>query len=107
MQERHAVGVHPESRAGLNRNRGLNENYARELMELHTLGAGGGYTQDDVHALARILTGWTVNLPGGEGFRFAERRHDSGSKLFMGRTYQNEGVKEGEDGAPRCVGALA
>ena len=77
--------------------KGLNENYARELMELHTLGAGGGYTQGDVHALARILTGWTVNLPGGEGFRFAERRHDSGTKLFMGRTYQNDGVKEGED----------
>lgn len=77
--------------------RGLNENYARELMELHTLGVGGGYTQNDVHELARILTGWTVNLPAGEGFRFAERRHDKGSKLLMGRTYLNEGMKEGED----------
>ena len=78
-------------------NRGLNENYARELMELHTLGAGGGYTQGDVNALARILTGWSVNLPGGEGFRFAAQRHDSGAKLFMGQTYQNGGVQEGED----------
>ena len=80
-----------------NSNRGLNENYARELMELHTLGVGGGYTQGDVHELARILTGWTVNLPGGEGFRFAARRHDGGSKRFMGQTYADEGVKEGED----------
>ncbi|WP_198026777.1 DUF1800 domain-containing protein [Polaromonas glacialis] len=78
-------------------NRGLNENYARELMELHTLGVGGGYTQGDVHELARILTGWTVNLPGGEGFRFAGRRHDTGSKRFMGQTYHSEGLKEGED----------
>ena len=78
-------------------NRGLNENYARELMELHTLGVGGGYTQGDVHELARILTGWTVNLPAGEGFRFAPRRHDDGSKRFMGQTYASGGMKEGED----------
>ncbi|CAN5272479.1 DUF1800 domain-containing protein [soil metagenome] len=77
--------------------RGLNENYARELMELHTLGVHGGYTQNDVHELARILTGWTVNLREGEGFRFAERLHDGGSKTFMGQTYLNEGMKEGED----------
>ena len=78
-------------------NRGLNENYARELMELHTMGVAGGYTQVDVHELARILTGWTVDLPGGEGFRFADRRHDTGSKRFMGHTYRSEGQKEGED----------
>ena len=47
------------SRAGQNRKRGLNENLAREIMELHTLGVGGGYTQDDVTSLARIITGWT------------------------------------------------
>ncbi|NDP61943.1 DUF1800 domain-containing protein [Polaromonas sp.] len=78
-------------------NRGLNENYARELMELHTLGVGGGYTQNDVHELARILTGWTVNLRDGEGFRFAERLHDKGSKTFLGRSYISEGMQEGED----------
>ena len=78
-------------------NRGLNENYARELMELHTLGVNGGYTQNDVHELARILTGWTVNLRDGEGFRFAERLHDKDSKTFLGRSYTSEGVKEGED----------
>ena len=49
----------PDSRAGINRNRGLNENLAREIMELHTLGVNGGYTQDDVTSLARIITGWT------------------------------------------------
>ena len=77
--------------------RGLNENYARELMELHTLGVNGGYTQNDVHELARILSGWTVNLRGGEGFRFVERLHDKGDKIFLGRSYSNLGVKEGED----------
>jgi len=77
--------------------RGLNENYARELMELHTLGVGGGYTQNDVHELARILTGWTVNLRDGEGFRFAERLHDKGDKTFLGRHYTNQGQQEGED----------
>ena len=77
--------------------RGLNENYARELMELHTLGVGGGYTQSDVHELARILTGWTVNLRDGEGFRFADRLHDKGDKTFLGRRYTHQGQQEGED----------
>jgi uncharacterized protein (DUF1800 family) len=78
-------------------NRGLNENYARELMELHTLGVNGGYTQNDVHELARILTGWTVDLRHGEGFRFAERLHDKDSKTFLGRSYASQGIREGED----------
>lgn len=77
--------------------RGLNENYARELMELHTLGVNGGYTQNDVRELARILTGWTVNLRDGEGFRFAGRLHDPGSKTWLGRGYANQGLAEGED----------
>src|SRR5262245_2707971 len=51
--------------------RGLNENYARELLELHTLGVNGGYTQEDVQELARILTGWTIDGIGGPGARFA------------------------------------
>src|SRR5437879_1258720 len=54
----------------------LNENYARELMELHTLGVDGGYTQADVEALARILTGWSLDLASGELARFYPRRHD-------------------------------
>ena len=77
--------------------RGLNENYARELMELHTLGVDAGYTQTDVRELARILTGWTTGLQQGEGFRFAERLHDKGSKILMGRTFTDGGMQEGED----------
>jgi uncharacterized protein (DUF1800 family) len=77
--------------------RGLNENYARELMELHTLGVNSGYTQKDVRELARILTGWTVNLKDGEGFRFAERLHDKEGKVLLGRTFGNESVAEGEE----------
>lgn len=77
--------------------RGLNENYARELMELHTLGVNSGYTQKDVRELARILTGWTVNLKDGEGFRFAERLHDKDGKVLLGRTFGNESVAEGEE----------
>lgn len=77
--------------------RGLNENYARELMELHTMGVNSGYTQTDVRELARILTGWTVNLPRGEGFVFAPRLHDTGDKVLLGRTFKSDGMREGED----------
>lgn len=77
--------------------RGLNENYARELMELHTLGVDAGYSQNDVRELARILTGWTIGLQQGEGFRFAERLHDNGSKILLGRSFNGGGVREGED----------
>ena len=77
--------------------RGINENYARELMELHTLGVNAGYTQNDVHELARILTGWGVALPKGEGFVFNPRLHDNGDKTLLGRTFKSNGVQEGED----------
>lgn len=80
--------------------RGLNENYARELMELHTLGVQGGYTQEDVRELARILTGWTVSARSADGFQFVLRQHDSGHKTLMGQSIpsaaQFSGVKEGE-----------
>lgn len=80
--------------------RGLNENYARELMELHTLGVHGGYTQDDVRELARVLTGWTVSARSPEGFQFVMRQHASGPKVIMGQSIsssvQSLGVKEGE-----------
>jgi uncharacterized protein (DUF1800 family) len=80
--------------------RGINENYARELMELHTLGVNGGYTQQDVTALARIFTGWGVDLSGnGEtenGFHFDAQRHDSTDKEFLGQTITGSGIKEGE-----------
>ena len=78
-------------------NRGLNENYARELMELHTLGVNSGYSQNDVRELARILTGWTVPVAQGEGFRFADRLHDKDTKTLLGVSYNNRGVQEGED----------
>ena len=77
--------------------RGINENYARELMELHTLGVNAGYTQNDVRELARILTGWTVGLQQGEAFRFAERLHDQGDKVLLGRTFMADGQREGEE----------
>ena len=65
--------------------RGLNENYARELMELHTLGVDGGYTQKDVTEVARCFTGWTIRNPQqGGGFTFNERVHDKGEKLVLG-----------------------
>ena len=77
--------------------RGLNENYAREVMELHTLGVDAGYTQADVRELARILTGWTVGLQQSEGFRFAERLHDTGSKTLLGQNFTASGVQQGVD----------
>lgn len=104
---------------------GINENYAREVMELHTLGVGGGYTQADVTALAHILTGWGLQrrglarmrmgrmgwrpwrpggplpLPGGQGdqygFYFDPRRHDFSDQIFLGRTFHGAaGIAEGE-----------
>jgi uncharacterized protein (DUF1800 family) len=91
----------PDSRAGQNRKRGLNENLAREIMELHTLGVGGGYSQDDVTSLARIITGWTfagrqgqLGAPG--SFVFNANAHQPGAQLLLGKIYQNNGVAQGE-----------
>jgi uncharacterized protein (DUF1800 family) len=79
-----------------NKNPGLNENYARELMELHTLGVDGGYTQKDVTEVARVFTGWTMDEPRqGGGFAFNERRHEPGPKVVMGETIQEAGEQEG------------
>ncbi len=82
--------------AAKNRDLGLNENYARELMELHTLGVDGGYTQKDVTELAKVFTGWTIEEPRkGAGFTFNERRHEPGPKVVMGQTIQESGEQEG------------
>jgi len=87
---------------GARRPTGLNENYARELMELHTLGVDGGYSQHDVTELARILTGWTLDYRGQRRvaseqlFVFDPRRHDRGSKQWLGRTVPAAGQAEGE-----------
>lgn len=83
-------------RAKLPRATGLNENLAREILELHTLGVDGGYTQADVTTFARALTGWTVGGLADTGFRFAPRRHDPGPKAILGRTYAQEGMAQGE-----------
>jgi uncharacterized protein (DUF1800 family) len=78
--------------------RGLNENYGRELMELHTLGVDGGYTQEDVIAVARAFTGWTIDGPRqGGGFVFRPAMHDTGEKAILGeRVPAGGGEEEGE-----------
>ena len=94
----HSIG--PDSPAGQRQNKGLNENLAREIMELHTLGVNGGYTQNDVTEFAKILTGWTIDAQergDGSGFFFAPRQHEPGNKTLLGVTYHENGVNEGED----------
>jgi uncharacterized protein (DUF1800 family) len=79
-----------------NRPSGLNENYAREIMELHTLGVDGGYTQKDVTELAKVLTGWSIQQPqrGGE-FNFNDRAHEPGTKYVLGHKIKEHGEDEG------------
>jgi uncharacterized protein (DUF1800 family) len=77
--------------------RGINENYARELMELHTLGVNGGYTQQDIIEVAKAFTGWTIQQPRrGGGFEFDERRHVKGPKTVLGKKIDKGGVEDGE-----------
>jgi uncharacterized protein (DUF1800 family) len=77
--------------------KGLNENYGRELMELHTLGVDGGYTQKDVTEVARAFTGWTIQNPRlGGGFRFEPRIHDLGEKIVLGHVIKANGEADGE-----------
>jgi uncharacterized protein (DUF1800 family) len=90
----------PRGNAKAKAKRGLNENYARELMELHTLGVDGGYTQKDVTELARMLTGWTFQqqrlVRMNETFRFDPARHDRGTKTWLGHEILPAGQREGE-----------
>jgi uncharacterized protein (DUF1800 family) len=74
---------------------GINENYARELLELHTLGVDGGYAQADVEGVARILTGWSVRVRGTPAFVFNAWAHTPGSKTALGRTFSEDGEREG------------
>ena len=78
---------------------GLNENYGRELLELHTLGVDGGYTQQDVINVARAFTGWTIRQPQqGGGFIFRPQVHDAGEKIVLGRKLPaGRGIEDGED----------
>lgn len=106
-----AMSKNPKGRRRL----GLNENYARELLELHTLGVDGGYAQKDVTELARILTGWTVERPNKKNadrvkdvqFRFNRRMHDPGEKILLGETYAWAGQAEGEKALDRLARAPA
>jgi uncharacterized protein (DUF1800 family) len=85
----------PQVKAAL-KDRGLNENYGRELMELHTLGVNGGYTQKDVTEVAKVFTGWTITQPPqGAEFQFEDRRHEPGSKTVLGKTIRENGMDEG------------
>lgn len=88
-----ANGVNPANPNSKKGNKGLNENYGREVMELHTVGANGGYTQADVTSLAAILTGWTVDKPGQAGqFQFDPKRHEPGTKQWFGYSITDNGV---------------
>ena len=77
---------------------GINENYARELMELHTMGVDGGYTQKDVTEVARAFTGWTIDQPRmNASFIFRPQMHDRGEKVVLGhRIPANGGMQDGE-----------
>jgi uncharacterized protein (DUF1800 family) len=97
-----ALSTAPGSASARGTQKGLNENFAREVMELHTLGADGGYTQEDVVALARILTGWTVNAPQSRAYPeyaavFEGARHDYSPKVFLGHQIKSRGKAEGEE----------
>jgi hypothetical protein len=98
------LSMGPKSPAALAANKGkpgqsvpgLNENYGREVMELHTLSVNGGYTQHDVTELARVLTGWTIQpLEQGTAFQFDPKKHDPGDKIVLGQTIPENGINEG------------
>jgi uncharacterized protein (DUF1800 family) len=94
-----ASSMGPNSIAGINRNRGLNENLGREILELHTLGVRTGYSQDDVVSFAKVITGWTTYVPdlpdrGGE-FLFYQRFHEPGPQTVLGKPYRDTGIEQG------------
>jgi uncharacterized protein (DUF1800 family) len=95
-----ASSMGANSIAGINRTRGINENLAREILELHTLGVRTDYTQEDVTNFAKVLTGWTIyttdNNPdhGGE-FLFHPRMHEPGAQAVIGKAYRDTGVEQG------------
>jgi uncharacterized protein (DUF1800 family) len=93
-----AQSIGPNSIAGQRRGKGLNENLAREIMELHTLGVDAGYTQEDVTNFAKVLTGWTIaplNDPTPGVFQFLPRRHEPGAQMVFGNTYDDNGEDQG------------
>ncbi|MDG2473321.1 MAG: DUF1800 domain-containing protein [Pseudomonadales bacterium] len=90
----------PNSRAGrYNKKRGINENLAREIFELHTLGVDGGYHIGDIQELAKALTGWSVSYPADqlqEGFIFREKLHEPGTRIILAKRYRHEGQRQVE-----------
>jgi uncharacterized protein (DUF1800 family) len=95
-----SASIGPNSVAGINRSRGLNENLAREILELHTLGVRGGYTQDDVLRFAYVITGWTIipiqgNPEHGSEFVFNARMHEPGAQQIIGKSYPDTGIGQG------------
>jgi uncharacterized protein (DUF1800 family) len=94
-----ARSIGPDSMAGRNRGKGLNENLAREILELHTLGVRTGYSQTDVTSFAKVITGWSIIPPrqpdhGGE-FTFNPRMHQPGAETVAGRSYADTGFEQG------------
>jgi uncharacterized protein (DUF1800 family) len=88
----------PQGQPQKKNERGLNENYGRELMELHTLGVDGGYTQKDVTEVARCFTGWSIEKPKVDAaFKFDERLHDPDPKLVLGKKIHAGGMRDGEE----------
>src|ERR1700730_10023636 len=88
----------PNAKGKQKKERGLNENYGRELMELHTLGVDGGYTQEDVINVAKAFTGWTIREPRRDPeFFFNERLHDQSAKTVLGHKVHAGGIKDGEE----------
>jgi uncharacterized protein (DUF1800 family) len=88
----------PNGNARRGQNSGLNENYGRELLELHTLSVNGGYSQRDVTEVAKVFTGWTIEKPfEGGGFRFNPRMHEPGPKLVLGHRIKPKGEDEGRE----------
>lgn len=98
-----AQSIGPNSQAGSRRNRGINENLAREILELHTLGVRGGYSQEDVTNFAKILTGWSVAAPQVSerantivgSFAYLERAHEPGRHTLLGKSYADNGMEQG------------
>jgi uncharacterized protein (DUF1800 family) len=97
------IARRPFAAEAAQRQLGINENLAREILELHTLGVNGGYTQADVTSFAEIITGWSIG--GGKGrlaggtpgrFYFRENMHEPGAKSFLGKTYYEQGQRQGE-----------
>jgi len=109
LDNQRSIGPNSAAAEMANRRRrqrvGLNENLAREILELHTLGVDGGYTQEDVTTFARVITGWSIGGSGPDGrfaegapgeFEFRDNIHEPGSQTILGRRYSQRGIEQGE-----------